>query len=90
MVSLAVISLMIRNNNRKIQKARRQHMCKLVYLRMTLRDRYKLHSKALLKNVSDSFWYTLYANGNDSDFVAATSLTRASFEKLIGFGELPI
>jgi hypothetical protein len=61
-----------------------QHMCKLVYLRMTLRDKYKLHSKALLKNVSDSFWYTLYANGDDSDFVAATSLTRASFEILIG------
>lgn len=58
-------------------------MVKLIYLKLTLRDRYKLHSKALLKNVSDSPWYTLYANGDDSDLITAISLTRASFEKLL-------
>jgi hypothetical protein len=88
MVSSPVILLMMRNKNRRSQRVQRNRKLKLIYLRMTIRDRFKLNSKALLKNVSDSPWYTLYANGDDSDLVTCISLTRASFEQLLGAFEL--
>jgi hypothetical protein len=50
---------------------------------MTIRDRFKLHSKALLKNVNDSPWYTMYANEDGSDLVTCISLIRATFEQLL-------
>jgi hypothetical protein len=34
----------------------RNRKLKLIYLRMAIRDSFKLHSEALLKNVSDSPW----------------------------------
>jgi hypothetical protein len=84
MVSSPVILLMMRNKDRRAQKVKRDLKLKLIYLRMTIRDRFKLHSKALLKNVNDSPWYTMYANGDDSDLVTCISLTRASLEQLLG------
>ena len=48
-----------------------------------MRDRHFLKSTALLPIVMRSPWYTLYAGGRDSDLIATTSLTRASFELLL-------
>lgn len=50
---------------------------------MTIRDRTYLHSEALLRNVEDCPWYTLYKNGNDEAFILTTSLSRVSFEFLL-------
>lgn len=51
--------------------------------RMYLKERNFLHSAALFKSVVEAPWYKMYRDGSDSDFVAATSLTRASFEYLL-------
>ena len=58
----------------------------LVYLlkiKMYMRDRYFLHSAALLPSVREAPWYVMYHEGSDSDLVSATSLTRRSFEYLL-------
>lgn len=55
----------------------------LLKLRMYVKDRHFLRSEALLSSVRKSSWYTLYAEGRDSDFIATTSLTRASFDYLL-------
>ena len=55
----------------------------LLKFRMYLKERHFLRSSALLSTVRKSLWYTLYAHGGDSDFIATVSLTRASFELLL-------
>lgn len=55
----------------------------LLKFRMYLKERNFLRSSALLSTVRKSPWYTLYALGRDSDFIATVSLTRASFELLL-------
>ena len=73
---------------RKAQRAKRQAkllvaLGLLLKLRMYMRDRHFLRSNALLSTVKKSSWYTLYAEGRDSDLIATISLTRASFELLL-------
>ena len=51
--------------------------------RLYLKERNFLHSAALFNSVVEAPWYKMYRDGSDSDFVTATSLTRASFEYLL-------
>jgi hypothetical protein len=51
--------------------------------RLYLKERNFLHSAALLNSVIEAPWCKMYRDGPDSDFIAATSLTRASFECLL-------
>ena len=58
-------------------------MAYLLRLRLYLRDRIFLRSGALLPMVRESPWYVMYRDGQDTDLIAAISLSRGSFEYLL-------
>ena len=58
-------------------------MTYLLRLRLYLRDRTFIRSAALFSMVRESPWYVMYKDGQDSDLIAAISLSRGSFEYLL-------
>ena len=67
---------------KKKRRAKVFNVLKLERLKMMIRSRNKVRSSAVHTPEASS-WMHLYMNGDDSSFIAFTSLTRAAFEELL-------
>ena len=90
MVNLRCLYLIHKSHKHfKSITCRRNHTKLIIYVllllrvKISIRERNKLHSRALLFNVSASPWYTLYEYGSDEDLIAVVTLSRDSFELLL-------
>ena len=82
-VMIAEVYIVRRSKRRKLNLKRVLVMAYLLRFRQYLRDRIFIRSGALLSMVKESPWYVMYRNGQDSDLISATSLSRGSFDYLL-------
>lgn len=82
-MSIMALYYLRKKNKKQVKKSRNIRRLKLILYGMSLRERNYLSSEGLMKSVKEGPWYTMYANGSDTDFIAVLSLSRESFEYLL-------